>query len=122
MRIDGRHYDEDEWRIVRVDKASETGRLHAKSSGHGGSSRGDAWACEDCKTVYYDSSCIAMDDVEVQVDGAFMARLVDLAVAYGRDLPALQGFIHEVGRRYVPGYAAPDLVLKRAMEGDDDAR
>lgn len=118
MRIEGRAYDDEEWRIVRIPGSpAATGRNHHQETNHHGEMRGGAYACEDCRTVYYDAACIVLEDPGLRIDGEFMSRLVDLAVEHGRDLVELQRFIEEVARKRCPGYAVPDLVLLRALEG-----
>lgn len=122
MIIEGIQYDDEEWRVARVQSAPTSGRDHRASTSHHGEIIGKSYVCYDCKTVYFEEGASVQEDPAktVPVTEKFLETLVGLAVEHGSDLAQLQVFLDAVATEHCPGWIVPNLFdLRNERYGED---
>lgn len=124
MIVEGIRYDDEEWRIVRVQSAPTAGREHRITTHHHGEPVGKSFVCYDCKTVYFEEGSSVQEDppATVPVTEKFLMTIVGLAVEYGVDLGQLQKFMEAMAAEHCPGWIVPNLIDMRNERYGEDPR
>lgn len=122
MIIEGIQYDDEEWRIARVQNAPVAGREHRVTTHHHGEVIRKSYACYDCKTVYFEEGASVQEDPPktVPVTDKFLQTVAELAIDHGGDLEELQEFLGSVAQEHCPDWPVPNLwKLRNEKYGED---